>query len=567
MLTTRKLISEFFFRNPWMVAIAFAANILSSLLNVLLPLSIGRFYELVLHDQSVKGRLFDSLGIRLDSMATFFEFFLLLVAAKALIAFGDQFFSGMLGERFSRDLRERLFRTQLSHSVETHQLKPTGKYLLRYSGDLTSVQRFLTKGIIQFTGDVAFMITSIVVLYSVNAALTLILAGGLLISSLVIMLFSRLLRTATAARRNQRSTLLAFAASRLNAFLTIKSFNREVPEESQYNKRSGALYGLGIRYYRISSLIQGLLPLLFFGTLAALLYYISIEQSAQPYRMQGGDALNFVLLFLYMQSVIRRLLKVNVIWQAGNVSFSKLLRILNLPREPKSEERVISDTDGRITFDHVSFQYRKSDSPLFNDLGFTIDPNSITQIKGKQGSGKSTLLKLMQGLLPPTTGKIFLDQHDFAMLAPNDIRRNITMVSDDVSLLGSTVFRAISYSRAEEKKDRAAAVLRQVNFRVAENEEENLNFRLEDSGKNLSAGQRRQLMFARAFLTGKKIILLDDAFDDFDAETKMILVKRINKLKSKRTIILASNSVIPELEVDCVITLGDRSFQTQPAIT
>ncbi len=564
MLTARKLISSFFLSNPWLVTAAFLSNIISSLLNIIIPLSIGRFYELVLHDQSVKGRLFDALGVSLDSTTAFFQFFLLLITAKGFMAFADHFLTGVLGERFSRELRERLFRTQLSHSVTTHNLKPAGKYLLRYSGDLVFIQRFITQGTIQFTGDVIFMITSLAVLYSINATLTLILAGGILIAVLIILLLSRILRTATLNRRNQRSVLLGFVANRMNAFFTVKSFNREAPEELQYNKRSGKLYDLGIRYYRISSVIQGLLPLLFFGTLAIVLYFISSERVTKPYGIHRSEALDFVLLFLYMQAVIRRILKVNVVWQAGSVSFYKLLRILNLPAEAKAQERELTGIDGRITFDHVSFQFANADAPLFNDLTFTLEPHSIIQVKGKQGAGKSTLLKIIQGVYAPVTGKIFLDEYDYAALAPNDIRRNVTIVSDETPLLGSTVFKAISYSRSVEKKEKAMQALAQVNFRVADSDEENLGFKLDDYGKNLSAGQRRQLMFARAFLTRKKIILLDDALDDLDAETKMVIVKRINRLKEKRTIIIAANNLPPEVRVDLVIQLGEHQNQKQP---
>lgn len=124
--------------------------------------------------------------------------------------------------------------------------------------------------------------------------------------------------------------------------------------------------------------------------------------------------------------------------------------------------------------------------------------------------------------------------------------------------------RPISYSRSVEKKEKAMQALAQVNFRVADSDEENLGFKLDDYGKNLSAGQRRQLMFARAFLTRKKIILLDDALDDLDAETKMVIVKRINRLKEKRTIIIAANNLPPEVRVDLVIQLGEHQNQKQP---
>lgn len=567
MHSKRKLISDFFQKNKLLLITAFFACMISSLLNVLIPISIGRFYQLVLHDNSVKGKLFEALGISLQSVSEFFIFFIILVVAKSLITFAEKFLTGMIGEKFSRDLRELLFRTQLSQSVATNQVKPTGKYLLRYSGDLLFIQQFITKGTIQFTGDVIFMITAAAVLFSINAALTLIMLTGITVACATVILLNKKVRTATLNRRNQRSTLLGFVSNRMHAFFTIKSFNREVPEEVQYNKRSGKLYDFGIRYWKIYSVVQALLPLFMFGTLTVLLYYVASEREVKPYGIHRSDVLDFVLLFLYMQTVIRRILKVNVVWQMGNVSFMKLLRILNYPAEPKAGAQEITGVAGKISFENVSFQYANAVTPVLKKLSFTFEPNTITFIKGKQSSGKSTLMKLIQGIYPPTEGKISLDECNYDSVAPNTIRRNVVIVSDEAPLLGNTVFKAISYSRAEEKRMRVTQWLQRLNFHVAKSEDANLDYHLDDYGKNLSAGQRKQLMFARALLTSKKILLLDEAFDDLDEASKKIIIDRINKQKPRRTIIVAGNNFPDELKVDQVIDLNEFRLQSQLTAT
>ncbi|MBA2407975.1 MAG: ABC transporter ATP-binding protein [Chitinophagales bacterium] len=541
----------------------FLANLISSLLNVLIPLSIGRFYQLVLHDNSVKGKLFNALHISLQSVSEFFLFFVLIIITKSFITFVENFFAGVIGERFSRDLRELLFRTQLSQSVAINQIKPTGKYLLRYSGDLLFIQNFITKGVIQFTGDVMFMIAAVAVLLFINTLLTFIMIACIIVACTIIILLNKKVKVATLNRRNQRSTLLGFVANRMQAFFSIKSFNREIPEEIQYNKKSGRLYDFGISYLKVYSLVQALLPLFMFGTLTALLYFVNVQSEVKPYGIHRSEVLDFVLLFLYMQAVIRRILRVNLVWNMGNVSFTKLLRILNFPAEPKAEEPEIGEVSGRILFQNVSFQYGNSKQPILKNLSFTIEPNTITLIKGKQGSGKSTIIKMILAIYQCTSGKIFLDQYDYDLIAPNTVRRQAVVVSDEAPLIGNTVFRAISYSRADEKRARAAQWLERLNFHVAETEAENLDYHLDDFGKNLSAGQRKQLMFARALITRKKILLLDEAFDDLDEDTKKVIVDRINKQKSKRTIIVAANNLPSELKIDLVIDLNEFQLQNQ----
>ena len=557
MITTGNLIVKFFSRNKTLVLLTFVACITGSLLNVLLPLSIGKFYELLFQEGSTKGKLFDTLRIPVDTINSFFSFFLLLIGLKSLFTYCEKYFTGMAGERFSRNLRELLFQTQLSHPLSVHERKPVGKYLLRYSGDLNFIQRFISKGVIQFSGDVVFLVTAFFVLYLINAPLTLMVLAGLLLAIIAIMLLNKSVKSATSKRRNQRSAMLGFVTNRLQAFSTIKSFNREVPEVAQYNKLSGRMYELSIRYYRIYALVQAMLPLLFFGTLAVVLYFVATQLQAGSGVIHHADVLSFILLLLYIQASIRRILSVNVVWQLGTVSFIKLLRIINLPVELRAEPATMEQVNGKISFNHVSFQYPSASVPVLNKISFIIQPGTVTWLKGPQGAGKSTILKMIQGLYQPDEGTISIDDIDYSRLAPNAIRKNVTIISNETPLLGNTVFKAISYSRSAEKRDKAAQLLERIGFSIAGKMDEALDFPLNDFASNISAGQRRQLMFARAILTRKKIMLIDDAFDDLDLQAKEILIQELQKLRPKRTIIIAGNQLPATLLADQTINLNE----------
>lgn len=557
MITTGNLIVKFFSRNKTLVLLTFVACITGSLLNVLLPLSIGKFYELLFQEGSTKGKLFDTLRIPVDTISSFFSFFLLLIGLKSLFTYCEKLFTGIAGERFSRNLRELLFQTQLSHPLSVHERKPVGKYLLRYSGDLNFIQRFISKGVIQFSGDVVFLVTAFFVLYLINAPLTLMVLAGLLLAIIAIMLLNKSVKSATSKRRNQRSAMLGFVTTRLQAFSTIKSFNREVPEVAQYNKLSGRMYELSIRYYRIYALVQAMLPLLFFGTLAVVLYFVATQLQAGSGVIHHADVLSFILLLLYIQASIRRILSVNVVWQLGTVSFIKLLRIINLPVELRAEPATMEQVNGKISFNHVSFQYPSASVPVLKKISFIIQPGTVTWLKGPQGAGKSTILKMIQGLYQPDEGTISIDDIDYSRLAPNAIRKNVTIISSETPLLGNTVFKAISYSRSAEKRDKAAQLLERIGFSIAGNMDEALDFPLNDFASNISAGQRRQLMFARAILTRKKIMLIDDAFDDLDLQAKEILIQELQKLRPKRTIIIAGNQLPATLLADQTLNLNE----------
>lgn len=284
---------------------------------------------------------------------------------------------------------------------------------------------------------------------------------------------------------------------------------------------------------------------------------MAIQVQSNSGFIHHADVLNFILLLLYIQASIRRMLSVNVVWQTGHISLVKLLRLINLPPEQRMEPQEMLPSGGKLTFERVTFQYPSADQLLFKEIGFTLEPGTITWLHGKQGSGKSTLLKLIQGIYSPGDGKIFLDQLNYSSLTPNAIRKNVTIVSNETPLIGDTVFKAISYSRNADKRDKAVQMLERLGFSTGRNGEEILDQHLDDFARNLSAGQRKQLMFARAFLTRKKIILIDDAFDDLDSNARERVIAALHKLKAKRTIIIAGNQLPESIQPDQTIDLSE----------
>ena len=210
-------------------------------------------------------------------------------------------------------------------------------------------------------------------------------------------------------------------------------------------------------------MVEALQPLLFYAAVGVVLYDVMILRGQKPYGIKKADVFAYILILLYMQKVFRRILKVNVVWRAGSVSYMKLLRVINRPIEMQGELQNNFEANGKIIFSDVSFGYLP-DRNIFSNFTFEIPPNSITHIHGKSGSGKSTLLKLILGLYPPSSGKIFLDELDYHLVSPKNIRKHVTVVSSEIPLTGNTVFKAISYSRAEEKREKALVSLTKGNM-------------------------------------------------------------------------------------------------------
>lgn len=547
-----QIVIGFISQNRLLFAITLLASLINNFINVLIPLSIGWFYDIVLHDSGSKLQLLNYLPIQIKSVNSFFTVFVILALIKATAAYFDKFLVVILGERFSQKLRDLTFEYQLKHTMQSHNVKPVGKYLLRYSGDLLAVQNLISKGILIFISDLFFILIAFTCLFFISGKLAVPVIISFFVIAILQFIVSRFLRNAAWNRRSQRSLNLGWLSSRLHAFYTIKSFNRETPELNSYLNRSKKLYKLGVAFARFSSLVQALPQVYFVLTLGLVLYISSVIQKGSG-GISNGQIFSFILLLLYIQTVLKRLLKVTTVWQVGIVSFDKLLSIFNLPAEKRDKEKSIEEIKGKIQFNNVGFSY--AGNTIIKDLSFQVLPNSINVISGLRGSGKTTVLKLIQKIYTPDSGTILLDDHSYSDLSAFSIRKDVTIVSPEAPLLGGTVFKAISYNTADEKKDKVIAMLNKLKLSFGDSDDANLYYKLDDGGKNLSVNQRLMLQFARAFLTRKKIILIEDVLFNLDEENREIIVNQLNNLSAKRTIILILNNPIQSLKINQIIKL------------
>ncbi|MBL0051939.1 MAG: ABC transporter ATP-binding protein [Bacteroidetes bacterium] len=299
------------------------------------------------------------------------------------------------------------------------------------------------------------------------------------------------------------------------------------------------------------------MPVLFFGIIASIMYAIYKDKSLMQ---NNTDVVSFILLVLYMQSPFKRMLKVNNVWQSASISFKKLIAILNTQTEEKPASEINIRPRPVITMRNVSFGY-EMDKPIINNFSYSFEPGNIYVIKGDNSSGKSTLLKLILNLYEPTSGTIHLGDYLYKMLTPYEIRKSISLVSEDAPLIGDTIFKAISYSAREAQEEKTKNILSLLEFGLND-ELKNPHFKLAMHAANISKGQRTILNIARALNTNKKIILLDEPFINLDEKSIQGVCQLLNNLKSKKTIIIAAHNYPVELSTNYTI---DLTLNKKPA--
>jgi len=307
---------------------------LNSCTSFLLPVSIGEFFTIHFKIGSSKDRLLGWLGLHVDSLQEFFLIFLVLMTVKFVFSYLESVASFKLSELFVKDLREKIFASQLNFDESLH--RTYGKYLLRYSNDMKAVQNYFSKGILDGIKNVLFLLTGLFLLFKIHSGITSLFVGILLVISFLIYFIATLQNPFIRASRSSRSSLLAFVAKAFAEFERIKQKQSEASRIQKFNLRSDKLYEANMRNNKIESLTQAVIPFCIFTIIGILLW----QMTKLYMNISASNAFIIVLILLMMQGALRKLFKVPSYLNKGRISLQKISKLLLLDLQHAISEPV-----------------------------------------------------------------------------------------------------------------------------------------------------------------------------------------------------------------------------------
>ncbi|SFL42585.1 ABC-type bacteriocin/lantibiotic exporter, contains an N-terminal double-glycine peptidase domain [Lachnospiraceae bacterium KH1T2] len=306
-------------------------------------------------------------------------------------------------------------------------------------------------------------------------------------------------------------------------------------------------------YTSVLQFVQNIAPLalLGLGIYSAVNGKMTMGESMAIYALAGSFFSTGIALYDFWNDFV-----------TASTYMERLHDIIDSEEEHNPQNPMVHKLSGNIDIEHVSFSYTRNSEKVLEDIDIHIKKGEKVAIVGASGSGKSTLTKLIIGLYEPNDGDILYDGVSIKCLNKNDLRKQIGVVPQDMTLFNQSIYENIRMSQEEVgiEEVKEAAGIAQIREEI-ESMPMKYYTMVSDMGMNLSGGQRQRIALARAIIHRRELIVLDEATSALDYEnerkisdyladtdcTRIVIAHRLSTIIDADKIIVLDNGRIKEV--------------------
>ena len=273
-----------------------------------------------------------------------------------------------------------------------------------------------------------------------------------------------------------------------------------------------------------------------------------------------GDIVAFNAYVLLMAAPFRMIGFVLIQWQRASAAAQRVFEILD--ESPEIIERPdavrMTEPAGRVEFDDVGFTYSTGDgTSILDGFSLTVEPGETVAVVGRTGSGKSTLGRLLPRYYDVDRGEVRIDGIDVRDLRIPDLRRAVTVATDDPFLFATSVRDNVAFARPEADEVSVAVALVDAAAGFVTSMPGGTETKLGERGSTISGGQRQRLAIARALVADPAVLVLDDATSAIDTEVEERIHSALRRRRSHRTTIVIAHRLSTIALADRVVFIAD----------
>ena len=463
-----------------------------------------------------------------------------------------------VSQQITRKLAVEMSSNILKSDIHTLESKHSGKYISHFLYDVGLVANLVGTGVLNLMKDSITLIVLVSLMFYQNWKLACF--------ALIMMPFAAIVSKSLGKRLGKVTTESAEVSGKLSSFLSemikgsrmIKIYQQEKFEFERSKsilelmmKKNIKIGYVMIRATPIMEVLTGII-------IAGFIYYTGLMVSTGE--IEINNFFSFLTAMMLSYQPIRSLATINMLFYQGAAAADRVFGVIDKKVDIKEEEEMpnLKMETGKIEFKNIYFSYPTTKSEAIKNINISIDGGSTVAFVGHSGAGKSTIINLLPRFYDPSNGKIFIDNQNISKVTLSSLRKNISLVSQDIILFDDTVKANIAYANlnASDEQIREACEFAAANDFINKLPQ-SYDTMIGENGVRLSGGQKQRISIARAILKGSSIILLDEATSSLDADSEQKVQNAILNLTKNKTTLVIAHRLSTIMRADKIIVLNE----------
>ena len=429
----------------------------------------------------------------------------------------------------------------------------SGHLISRIINNVGEVTKACADAVRTFAREGLTVVGLLIYLFYSNWMLSLVFVGITPVIVLLVKYVSRRLRMLSKKIQESIGDITHITSEMVTGHRVVRGYCGEEYERRRFSESSYYNRGQSLKLATTTAIHNPIMQFIIAIALSFLMYMALIFMK----QASVGEFIAYLMAAILIQRPIRQLSDANSDIQKGIAAAQSIFEILDEPGEPDEGMYQADKAKGALEFKNLTFYYHGTKEPTLTGISFRAEPGQIIALVGASGGGKSTLVSLVPRFYPHETGEILLDDVEVNAYQLANLRKQLALVTQHVTLFNDTIANNIAYGTlaTASREQIIAAATEAYAMEFIDKLEHGLDTEIGENGVKLSGGQRQRLALARALLKDAPILILDEATSALDTASERYIQKALQKVMSNRTTLVIAHRLSTIEKADLILVM------------
>jgi subfamily B ATP-binding cassette protein MsbA len=458
-----------------------------------------------------------------------------LFVVRGLASFASSYLLNRISQAVLMDLRTTMFERMLRWPAPTYEAMQSSVVISKFVNEATNALNLAAEVLSTAVRDTLIVVGLLAMLVYYNWQLTLVTLIVAPVIALTLRAFSHRLRRLNVENQAMLGEMTRAVQEAHEGRRVVKVYDGYLYESERFRHINAKLRGFAMRMQVAWSAATPVTQIA--GAVGVAVVMMIALWQVRETQASPGDFVTFLAAALLLLPALRHLAALNGPLARMAAGAESVFGMMDLRQEEETGATEIEHAQGHVEFRGVTFRYSEASAEALTDFSLTVQPGEMIALVGPSGAGKTTVINLLPRFIEASAGEILLDRIPIRSLKRDSLRRQISLVSQDVVLFDDTIAANIAYGGqrgAAPERIRAAAEAAYL-LPFIESLPEGFDTRIGEGAVKLSGGQRQRLSIARALLKDAPILLLDEATSALDSDSERYIQASLERLMQSRT--------------------------------